>query len=255
MRKSETQQLLRAQIMDITIKVKEVSRQFKFKVKGSTLIKELCNRISELLDLDPIKTYINFIPQFCVEELNHSKSLLQNNISNNAVLFAKILYTSKKSSLTTVFKTISRTQSFRNELLSKSTFNMEFAGYSTKTNTAFFGLKVVGICTNPTCIAYNKEVTVPMGYKTFDVNTIMKKTICQNCPYKYFDMQKPITVTNLILTNCFWRLEGHFYDSSGFYNYSFMKNWIKTEGCNTTIFFQRLNEKKYVDPQLIIRAL
>ena len=333
MRKSAVQQQLREQLIKITIKVTECSSQFDFRVKGSTIIKQLCNRISELLDLDPLKTYINLIPQFGRQELNHSKSLLQNNISNNTVLFAKIQYTSKSISNSTEKELLSKSfyasaekeslsKSFNvspikeslfksfyasagkeslsksfydsagkeflsksfyasaekeslsksfyasagkeslsksfyssagNESLSKSFYGNE--GYSIKTIKELFGLKVVGICTNQICIAYDKEVTVLMGYNKFDVNLVFNKTKCPSCPYKSTDMQKPITVTNLILTNCFWKFGGHFYDPNKFYNYNFMKNWIKTEGSDTTIFFDKLNEKNYVDPQLITRAL
>ena len=250
MRKSKMQDILRDQEINLVVKVPEVSRQFKFNFSGNTIIKELCNRICDLLDLDPIKTNITLIQQFEVEQLNHSKTLLQNKLKNNAVILAKIQYTSSGSNLSAVSNTFSK--SYGKEFFSKSS---KVSGYSMKTKTEFCGLKIVGICINPTCIAYNTEVTVPMGFKTFDVNKILKKTKCQNCPYKDFDMQKPIIVKNFILTNCFWRLEGHFYDASGFYNYCFMKNWIKTEGCNKMIFFEKLNEKKYIDPQLILKPL
>ncbi len=118
-----------------------------------------------------------------------------------------------------------------------------------------YGLKVKGICTNRDCIAYNREVTFPYGIGTFDVNAILTRTICQTSPYKDKDLQKPIGVKNMTLVNCNWKIEGHYFDSNGFYNYKYMKNWIKTEGADPNIFYDKIKEVSYIDPKIIVKEL
>jgi hypothetical protein len=117
------------------------------------------------------------------------------------------------------------------------------------------GLKIRGSCTNKDCIAYNREVTFPLGTGQFEVNTLLGKTKCQTCPYKDKDLQKPISVKGIVLVNCCWKLEGHYFDVNGFYNYKYQKYWNRTEGADPNTFYEKIKECTFVDPTLSIKEL
>lgn len=255
MRKHNILDYIRESSISIKVSVPDVKRDFTFKVVGKTRVKELCNRVCQLLDLDPIRTDIILYPQYGLHELNPASTLTQNNIQNGSVLAAKIHYTGYGSKVNTFYKVISKKKQFGNQPPEAYVNEDDYPVYSLKTHSEMYGLKVKGICTNKDCIAYNKEVTFPYGIGTFDVNTVLTKTKCQTCPYKDKDLQKPITVRNITLVNCCWKLEGHYFDSNGFYNYKYMKHWIKTEGADPNIFYDKIKEVSYIDPKIIVKEL
>lgn len=79
-----------------------------------------------------------------------------------------------------------------------------------------------------------------MGCGNFDVNTVLSNTKCKACPYRDLSLQKPIKVKVITLVNCYWKIEGNYVDANGFYNYKYMKKWIKTEGADSSAFYDKI---------------
>jgi len=242
--------------ISIKVKVPEVNREFKFKLFKKTRVKELGMKLSELLNLDPIRTNVQLYGPGSFSDLNEASTLLQNFLENGSVVIAKVHNTGKSTNISTFYKEVSKKSSFGTmSPLDTYVPEEQYPAYSLKTHAEFYGMKATGVCTNPNCVSYNKEVTFPYGTGTFDINQVLKATLCQTCPYKDKALQKAIIVKEIVLTNCYWRLEGHYFDSNGFFNYKYMKGWVKTEGIDYKSFYRKLAETKYTDPKLYVKAL
>lgn len=241
--------------VSIKVIVSDVKREFTFNIVLKTRIKELCNRICQLLDIDPLRSDIFLYGNLGLHELNPSSTLAQNDVTNGTVLQAKINYTGYGSKINTFYKIITKKQKFGEGSPQKYVDEDKYPVYSLKTQNEMVGLKIRGCCQNKDCIAYNREVTFPLGAGTFPVNTVLTNTKCQTCPYKDKDLQKPIVCKGVILVNCYWKIEGHYFDSNGFYNFKYMKNFIKTEGADGTIFYEKLKDYNYINPVLTVKEL
>lgn len=239
----------------VKVRVPDMGREFNFKLYRKTRIKEICIRLCELLDIDPLRTECIMFPPFGYLEMSHSSTLVQNRVEDGMTLTAKIHYTGYGSKVSTLYKVVAKKSQFGNSAVENFIDDEKFPVYDLKTNVELHGVKLTGKCVNPDCIAYNKEVTFPLGTGTFDINSILTNTKCQTCPYKDRDCQKPIKVKNISLVNCYWGLKGHYVDVNGFTNYKYTKAWLKTEGADHTKLYDLLRQTTYLDPELTVKAL
>jgi len=255
MRKHEVFDGIRDTQIRIKVRVPDVGREFNFKVFKKTRVKEICTRLCELLDVDPLRTNVILYPPYSFTEMNHTSTLMQNSIEDGNQIAAKIHYTGYGSKVSTLYKVVTKKSEFSNTNVEKFVETNSFPVYDLKTNVELYGVKITGACMNPACIAFNKPVTFPMGSGVFDINSLLTKTKCQTCPYKDRDAHKPIKVQNISLVNCYWSIKGNYIDQNGFNNYKYCKNWYKTEGADHMKLYQLLRETPYTNPELTVRAL
>jgi len=239
----------------IKIKVPDMNREFNFKLLKKTRIKEICIRLCDLLDLDPLRTDIFMFPPGGFLEMNHSSTLFQNGIDESMILTAKIHYTGYRSKVNTLYKIVSKKTEFGNATAENFIDSDKFPVYSLRTQVELYGVKVTGTCVNPRCIAYDKEVSFLLGTGTFDINNILTNTRCQTCPYKDRNSQKPIKVKNISLVNCYWKVEGNYIDVNGFNNFKYCKDWFKTEGADNLKLYDMLQKTNYINPALVVKCL
>jgi len=255
MRKHEIFDNIRESKIKIKVRIPDMNREFNFKLFRRTRVKEICIRICELLDIDPLRTDAFLYPPFGLLEMNHSSTLMQNGIEDGMTIVAKIHYTGYRSKVNTLYKIVSKKSQFGNSSMENFIDKEKFPIYNLKTKVELYGVKVVGVCTNTRCIAFNKEVTFPLGPGTFNINEILANTRCQTCPYKDRNHQKPIKVKNVSLINCLWRIQGHYIDANGFRNYKYCKGWLKTDGEDNLKLYDLLQSTNYIDPVLIVKVL
>lgn len=255
MRKFEVTEFMRESQIRIKVKVPDMCREFNFKLYKKTRVKEIIIRLCELLDIDPLRTEMFLFAPFGFNEMNHTSTLVQNGIEDGMAITAKIHYTDAGSKMNTLYKVVSKKTQFGNSASENFVSKDNFPVYDLKGHVDLFGLKVTGVCINPYCLAYNKEVTFPLGTGTFDINSILTNTRCQTCPYKDRNAQKPIKVKSVSLVNCCWMLKGHYVDMNGFTNYKYSKNWFRTEGSDNTKLYDLLRQTNYLDPEVIVKVL
>ena len=234
--------------IDLKVKVRDVNRDFVLRLSEKSRIKEVGNRLAEMLSLDTLRTDFVFSNTLGLTGLNPSSTIYQNGLKQGDVLVAKIIntgYNEVKSN--TFYKSTQRAKSLGGSRTRSFIEEPRSAGYQPKVPTEMIGLKCIGICNNKKCVTYGKKVTYPMNCGEFDLIALLSRTMCLRC-------KRPSEVNGISLTNCYWKLQGNFRDSTGFMNLKYMKNWVKTEGTDNTIIYDKLRETRYVNPKLMVKT-
>ena len=255
MKKHDILDVTRVTKIAVRVRVPDMGREFNFKLFKKTRVKEIVIRLCELLDVDPLRSDVFLYGPFGMHEMNHTSTLVQNGIENGMTLTAKVHFTGYGSKVSTIYKVVSKQTQFGNMPAENYIDRESVSAFDLKANVELYGVKILGVCVNPYCIAYNKEVTFPLGTGTFDINAMLTNTRCQTCPYKDRNAQKALKIKNISLVNCVWKLKGHYIDSTGFNNVKTTKDWQLTEGTDHTRLYKLLTDTNYLDPQLTVKAL
>lgn len=237
----------RQRFIHISVKIPETVRVYHLHVPKGTILKEISNTMSRLLNLDPLRT--TFVFYLGREVLSPSSTLLQNKIRDGTTLVASMLTTGySKPKMTTFYKSITKSKSFDKSASLKGFDNTSKPDYRLTTGTDMLGLNLFGTCQNERCIAYDKLVTFHIGMGVFSLMDLLNNTKCIPC-------RRSVKISKVSLTNCFWKVEGNYYDSNGFFNTKYMKEYCKAEGTESELFYQKLRETKFINPKVTVKAL
>lgn len=231
--------------ISIAVKIREIGKTFYFTLAQKTKIKEISLQLSELLNLDILRT--NYSISLGYEVLNPASTLLQNKVRSGDLLIAKMLETGSIN-IKTPQKTMTKSKSSENLTPEKYIDVSKYQDYRVKQETDILGLKLVGVCENSSCVANEMKVTIPVGTGVFKLTSLLKETKCMAC-------KRSVKVKELLLTNCFWKVEGKYYDSNGFCNTKYMKGFYRADGTPSDMIYQKLRETEFIDPKITVKAL
>ena len=238
----------RPQNIDFRVKVVDVNREFLLRLPEKTRIKEVGNKLAELLNLSTLRTDFAFMNKLGLVNLNPSSTLYQNGLRSGDALVAKIINTGyNEIKMSTFYKSTTKVKSFGNSPVETYIDESRIPDYGLKGPTYMIGLRLVGICNNPKCVTSGKKVTYPMGMGEFNLIALISKTSCLRC-------KRSVQMNGLSLSNCYWKVEGNYASSNGFVGMKYMKSWMKTEGTDNTVIYDKLRETKYLNPKLMTKS-
>eukprot|EP01017_Pseudomicrothorax_dubius_P014267 TRINITY_DN1667_c0_g3_i1.p1 TRINITY_DN1667_c0_g3~~TRINITY_DN1667_c0_g3_i1.p1 ORF type:complete len:246 (+),score=62.13 TRINITY_DN1667_c0_g3_i1:141-878(+) len=229
--------------ISFTVRVVECKKELKFfDISIHTILRQLEFDICERLGMDPMTTDFAIRKYKGLEDMQQCCSLQQNEVNFGDLLVAKIVQTTSKGRLAKVKV---------NEYVDDHEVYYYYPDYK----YVPYGLVLDGICNNPKCICYQKEVIIPLGSGSFDFKTIMKKSKCPCCPYKDRELDPPIEVTNIRFGNCFWRYDGEYKDQNKFKQKEVGKGWYRIEGEDNGTFYKILKSRKWIDLNIHVKQI
>eukprot|EP01015_Nassula_variabilis_P008752 TRINITY_DN16935_c0_g1_i1.p3 TRINITY_DN16935_c0_g1~~TRINITY_DN16935_c0_g1_i1.p3 ORF type:complete len:194 (-),score=11.76 TRINITY_DN16935_c0_g1_i1:102-683(-) len=132
----------------------------------------------------------------------------------------------------------------------------QIAGYYPKYRIGTYGIILYGVCNNPKCIEYQKDMQIPLGGGKFNFEEMVTKTKCPACPYRELGVNPPIQVRDIKFVNCFWRYEGKYaLQASGNPDSEIAKNWFRVEGEDNKKFYDLLEQKDWQELTLIVKIM
>ncbi|KAM3134546.1 hypothetical protein pb186bvf_013360 [Paramecium bursaria] len=238
----------------LTIILNSTKQSLKFNIGIHTTIKEISNKLAGELCLDVFRTRISFQYGYTTNKLDESKTLSQLSITNpQESIYANVesLHTKQLGKVTLREKKPVLKQKYRVTDLDLVAFHPgQIQRYEVD------GLTLEGVCVNPKCLNFQRDIVYPIGFGTFSVDRILKEIKCDLCPYKDMGVNPPVVMKEMQFKQCKWTISGKKQArvGNGYFEQS-LNRWVRVEGKDNLSYQQIVGQDQWLNVWIEIKPI